>query len=212
MAEAKFTPHAGYYVYTHRRATTGEIFYVGKGVGGRAWEAQCRPQKWQEIAEAGGYEIHIERSALTETEAFNLEKELISNLSKLNAPLVNVQHNPPRLLAVTVENDSSSEDGQAQLKLRPMATSVQRKGNRYQLRVQHRLLPRRFWFSFATEEEARAYGRQLARLLDAGIVPSEFANAPPAHDEHIGEIIEFLRWKPRPSGRGGKRSLSPAPL
>jgi hypothetical protein len=39
-----------FYVYLHRRATTGEIFYVGKGSNKRAWTAQGRNRHWQNIA------------------------------------------------------------------------------------------------------------------------------------------------------------------
>jgi len=71
-----------------------------------------------------------------------------------------------------------------------MAISVQQRAKRFQLRVTHKLLPRPFFFSFDGEDEARAYGLQLKRLLDAGIVPAELL-AKPAHgdDPLVGEVI-----------------------
>ncbi len=32
----------GYYVYLHKATETGEVFYVGKGSGRRAWETKKR--------------------------------------------------------------------------------------------------------------------------------------------------------------------------
>jgi len=78
-----------------------------------------------------------------------------------------------------------------------MAISVQQRGKRFQLRIQHRALPRRFWFNFDTEAEARAYGQQLTRLLDRGIVPTEFLEAAPIADRQVGDIIsDYLKAAP----------------
>jgi integrase len=54
-----------------------------------------------------------------------------------------------------------------------MAVSVQARGNKHQLRVTHKLLPRPFFHTFDTEPEARSYGQQLHALLARGIVPAE---------------------------------------
>ncbi|MGB4059673.1 MAG: site-specific integrase [Burkholderiaceae bacterium] len=57
-----------------------------------------------------------------------------------------------------------------------MAAITQR-GSRWQIRVRHALLPKPYFDTFATEEEARAYATQLESLLDRGILPSEMASA-----------------------------------
>lgn len=54
----------------------------------------------------------------------------------------------------------------------PMAAITQR-GQRGQIRVKHRLLPKPFFDTFATEAEARAYAQQFESMLDRGIVPME---------------------------------------
>jgi integrase len=78
-----------------------------------------------------------------------------------------------------------------------MAISVQQRGRRFQLRIQHKALPRRFWFNFDTESEARAYGQQLSRLLDRGIVPTELLEAAPPNDKAVGDIIsDYLKAAP----------------
>lgn len=52
-------------------------------------------------------------------------------------------------------------------------SSIQSRGDRWQLRVVHKLLPKPFFSTFTDESEARAYGSQLESLLDRGIVPTE---------------------------------------
>ena len=51
--------------------------------------------------------------------------------------------------------------------------SIQSRGDRWQLRVVHKLLPKPFFSTFTDEAEARAYGSQLESLLERGIVPTE---------------------------------------
>lgn len=63
--------------------------------------------------------------------------------------------------------------------------SIQQRGERFQLRVKHRLLPRPFFFTFDTEGEARAYGDQLESLLHRGIVPQELLAKPERADEPL---------------------------
>ncbi len=52
-------------------------------------------------------------------------------------------------------------------------SSIQSRGNRWQLRVVHKLLPKPFFSTFVTEAEAKEYGAQLEAMLDRGIVPTE---------------------------------------
>lgn len=51
--------------------------------------------------------------------------------------------------------------------------SIQKRGEKWQVRVAHRLLPKPFFYTFPTESEARAYAAQLETMLDRGIVPVE---------------------------------------
>lgn len=86
-----------------------------------------------------------------------------------------------------------------------MATNVQQRGSRSQLRVKHALLPKPFFFTFDTEPEARAYGEQLEALLSRGIVPAEMLAEPQkkADDPMLVRVIgEFERnAAPAPSDR-----------
>jgi integrase len=76
--------------------------------------------------------------------------------------------------------------------------SIQKRGSKYQLRVKHRLLPRPFFFTFETEEQATAYGNQLEALLASGIVPHELLARPAAGDDpKLTDLIEdYKRTQP----------------
>lgn len=79
-----------------------------------------------------------------------------------------------------------------------MSVSVQQRGERFQLRVKHHLLPRPFFFTFDTEAEARTYGDQLHALLDRGVVPSELLAKPAtAGDPLVVEVVRgYLKGAP----------------
>lgn len=69
-----------YYVYIHRTNATrekGDIFYIGKGCGYRAWDVVNRNRYWKAIVSKYGLNIEILLNGLTEQQAFNLEKSLI---------------------------------------------------------------------------------------------------------------------------------------
>lgn len=55
--------------------------------------------------------------------------------------------------------------------------SIQPRAGRWQLRVKHKLLPKPFFSTFTTEDEARAYGVQLEALLDRGIIPAKLMDS-----------------------------------
>jgi hypothetical protein len=67
-----------FYVYVHRRATTGEIFYVGKGSGYRAKVPKRNNKLWHSIVAKDGYTVEFVETGLQEQEAFALEVKLIA--------------------------------------------------------------------------------------------------------------------------------------
>lgn len=72
-----------YYVYCHRNPTTGEIFYVGKGTGPRAYVTQSRGKYWKNYVNKYGIPIvEILYENLEEEESFALEKQLIQSLGR----------------------------------------------------------------------------------------------------------------------------------
>lgn len=72
------------YVYGHYRKDTGELFYVGKGTGRRAWSKRGRNGYWHNVVNTYGYEVKIIHDNLTEEDAFDKEKELIAEVGLSN--------------------------------------------------------------------------------------------------------------------------------
>lgn len=70
-----------FYVYVHRKSTTNEIFYVGKGKGDRAWDftkTGNRSSHWRRTVEKHGASVELVGVGLQEWYAFELEIELIA--------------------------------------------------------------------------------------------------------------------------------------
>lgn len=67
-----------FYVYLHRRATDGRVFYVGKGHGKRAWRTEGRNPKWQRIAKRCGFVVEIIFRTDDEQAAMDFERKTIA--------------------------------------------------------------------------------------------------------------------------------------
>lgn len=67
-----------FFVYLHRRASDGRVFYVGKGCRYRHKSKWNRSAHWHNIVNKHGYTIEIVQKDLSEAEAFVLEIELIA--------------------------------------------------------------------------------------------------------------------------------------
>jgi len=76
-----------YYVYIHTKLN-GEVFYVGKGCGRRAYTTHHRNNWWHYIAKSG-YNTIITDYYDTSEEASNAEIELIAVYRSLGCELVN---------------------------------------------------------------------------------------------------------------------------
>lgn len=78
-----------FYTYFHTRNDTGAVFYVGKGKGKRAHDAR-RNSHWKRIACKAGHTVHFAMTGLSEKEAFEHEKLLISCFKLLGVNLANM--------------------------------------------------------------------------------------------------------------------------
>lgn len=83
MAEARF------YVYVHRQADTGKVFYVGKGSGKRAWSKQFRPTFWHRVKNAHGLIVEEVAYFWDESAAFDYERALIAECKAHGLRLTN---------------------------------------------------------------------------------------------------------------------------
>lgn len=71
-----------------------------------------------------------------------------------------------------------------------MASSIQERSGRFQLRVSHGLMPRPFFFTFPGRAEAEEYRDRLVDLLARGIVPAAMLERDaPTHDPLMVELI-----------------------
>lgn len=80
-----------FYTYVHTKATTGEVFYVGKGTKRRAWVSAGRNIWWKRTAELYGFVPKIIRSFESEQAALDDEKELIAMFRDFGVRLVNIE-------------------------------------------------------------------------------------------------------------------------
>lgn len=78
-----------FYTYFHTRNDSGEVFYVGKGTGERAFSKDRSNAHWQNIVSKYGHSVHIIAYWATEQEAFTHERELIIELRASGVKLVN---------------------------------------------------------------------------------------------------------------------------
>jgi hypothetical protein len=70
-----------HYVYCHFRNDSNTVFYVGKGQKRRAYSTQRRNPYWYSVVnKAKGFKVEIVAKNLTEKEALNYERVLISAL------------------------------------------------------------------------------------------------------------------------------------
>lgn len=82
-----------FFVYLHRRADSGEVFYVGKGTTKRgrperAYERCGRSKWWQHVTDKHGVSVEIAAHFQTEDEAHVYERQLIAQYGRKN--LVNL--------------------------------------------------------------------------------------------------------------------------
>jgi hypothetical protein len=73
-----------HYIYFHKRADDGVVFYVGIGIGRRAYRESNRSQFWKRIADKHGYTIEFPHKDLTQDEAKQLEIHYISAFGRID--------------------------------------------------------------------------------------------------------------------------------
>lgn len=79
-----------FYVYVHRRASDGAIFYVGKGSAGRAWYFYDRSEWWHRVHDKHGITVEICQDNMPELDAYLLEMWLIAKFRHEGVKIVNM--------------------------------------------------------------------------------------------------------------------------
>lgn len=85
-----------YYVYEYYIEETEEVFYVGKGIGNRAWR-DVRNLECEKIKSKYNWDIRIVQENLKENEALKIERKLIDKYRKESDKLTNIMpgNSPP---------------------------------------------------------------------------------------------------------------------
>lgn len=92
-----------FYVYVHKKATNGSIFYVGKGTGKRSHDFKRRNEHWKRTANKHGVIVDVIYSGLTEAEALSLEVKTISEIGRYS--LVNQTNGGEGLSGLAFTNE-----------------------------------------------------------------------------------------------------------
>jgi hypothetical protein len=79
-----------FYTYIHRKASDGLVFYVGKGVGKRAWDCNRRNPKWKSIVAKHSHVVEVCAAWKNSEEAFQHEKFLIWCFKDMGCNLANL--------------------------------------------------------------------------------------------------------------------------
>lgn len=92
-------------VYFHRKATNGEIFYVGMGSPKRPYYKR-RTEWWQRVVDKYGYTIDIVHKGLTQEQAYELEIKYIAQFGRYDlktGSLVNQTDGGPHFVGISKE-------------------------------------------------------------------------------------------------------------
>ena len=79
-----------FYVYQHLKADTGEIFYVGKGMGRRAHDSYHRSKYWKNIVAKHGVIVEFIQAHITEPESIRIEIATIDKYRKQGLQIINM--------------------------------------------------------------------------------------------------------------------------
>jgi hypothetical protein len=73
-----------HYIYFHKREDDGVIFYVGIGVGRRAYRESNRSEFWKRVVEKHGYNIEFPHTNISQEQAKQLEIHYISVYGRMD--------------------------------------------------------------------------------------------------------------------------------
>ena len=79
-----------FYVYQHRKADSGEIFYIGKGMGRRAYDSFHRSKYWKSIVAKHGLIVEFIKENITEPESLELEISIIELFRQKGLKIINM--------------------------------------------------------------------------------------------------------------------------
>jgi hypothetical protein len=106
-----------FYVYTHTRADTNQVFYIGKGKGDRSKNVQARGRYWKNVYnKAGGMSVDYIVKDVDEEFAFMVEIECIELYRDLGCKLANITNGGTGAAGRIVSEDTRRRIGLANSK------------------------------------------------------------------------------------------------
>ena len=114
-----------FYIYQHRAADTGNIFYVGKGKDKRFCDKNKRGRYWKFYVEKHGFVPEIIKDGLDEELAFLAEIECIDSYRKRGIKLVNLTNGGEGCTGFSMRH---SEEQKAKWRLSRLGMPSPRKG------------------------------------------------------------------------------------
>lgn len=154
-----------FYVYEHWRLDTNACFYVGKGIGRRAWDMRKRNPHHRNITEKIGDQVDVVIVAerLPETEAFKLETERIAHWRAAGYQLANLTNGGEGASGFSVSAETKARISKAH------------KGKTLSSEHRIKLSEAQFRRFKNPEERARAGGRSKGRKQSAETVAKRAA-------------------------------------
>lgn len=100
-----------YYVYIHRRADNGQVFYIGKGRLRRANNKSLRSVFWKRLVSKYGYWVEKTQENMSEKDALLLEMWLIAKYMHLGYRLCNRTLGGDGCLGMSMSDESKRKCG-----------------------------------------------------------------------------------------------------
>lgn len=187
-----------FYVYLHRKKTTMEVFYVGKGTGNRAWTRHGRSLFWKRVVEKHDFTVEIVIAGLQEWFAFEYEKDLIAYYGMR-------KDNDGTLVNTSGGLDFVYEHAMDKNKYEFINTKTLDvfHGTRKDFKNKYKIDPR----SIVTGTNLTTHGWSLLSLFERNkakiLLPKNSANSNPRYDENLycfhhyytGEIIFATKYE-----------------
>ena len=163
-----------FYVYLHKKKTTGEVFYVGKGCGKRAWVESNRSDHWKRVRSKYGLIVEIVMDKLQEWYAYEVEAELTLKygLNRDGGILVNQIHGGWGVLeGINNPNHDSTEYDFMNLN-----TNEKFQGTKYEFQQKFKIKSAPMFYTGKTSKGWIVYTGQTQEELDRLRFPSKEEN------------------------------------
>ncbi len=181
-----------FYTYIHRKADTGEVFYVGKGKGYRCHDQNNRNKHWANIVKKHGFSVEIAGRFASEKDAFDHERMLIAGFRADGIKLANMTDGGQGMAGRVLTPENREKLSKALKGRSPSAATIQAAAKARAEGRLHTLTPRHTAKAHAARRGASSWnaGKQLSEMHRARISAS---NKGKHSTEQPGSFSEYAR-------------------